>query len=295
MARYKHSDAEYGQGQFLTVNLQEQLLPGTYEYMLDDIIEHIIDTSVFDLKYKNDETGASAINPKALLKLVFYGYSKDRKSSRGLWDLSQHHIIAKALTRDTPMHWTTIADFISGNSEAVKELFVKVLAYCDELGLIGGQTFAIDGLRLPSNASLALTGTEEELKKKLEVYKRMAAKHIERHKKKDERGEADAEREERYKERQKDLSRQIEKISDFLESMEKKTVKREREIRSNVTDNERALIMSGGSYIQGYIGIVVADQKNQVIVSAEAVGSANESERFADMRDKTLSNMRSVT
>jgi hypothetical protein len=55
-----------------------------------------------------------------------------------------------------------------------------------------------------------------------------------------------------------------------------------------------ALIMSGGSYIQGYIGIAVADQKHQVIVSAEAVGSANESEHFADMLDKTLSNMRSV-
>jgi hypothetical protein len=27
--------------------------------------------------------------------------------------------------------------------------------------------------------------------------------------------------------------------------------------------------MSGGSYIQGYIGIAVADQKNQVIVSTE--------------------------
>jgi hypothetical protein len=90
MARYKHTDAEYGQGQFLTVNLQEQLLPGTYEYMLDDIIEHTIDTGIFDGKYKNDETGAGAINPKALLKLVFYGYSKDRKSSRGLWYLGKN-------------------------------------------------------------------------------------------------------------------------------------------------------------------------------------------------------------
>jgi hypothetical protein len=170
-----------------------------------------------------------------------------------------------------------------------------VLAYCNELGLIGGETYAIDGLRPPSNASLALTGTEEELKKKLEVYKRMAVKRIERHQRKDERGEADEGCKEGYEDRQKELKRQIEKISGFLENMEKKTGKRGQEIRSNVTDNESALIMSVGSYIQGYIGIAVADQKNQVIVSAEAEGSANESEHFPDMQDKTLENLGSVT
>jgi IS5 family transposase len=121
------------------------------------------------------------------------------------------------------------------------------------------------------------------------------AKHIERHRRKDERGEADEEFKERYEERRKELKRQIEKIGGFLEGMEKKTGKRGQEIRSNVTDNESALIMSGGSYIQGYIGIAVADQKNQIIVSAEAAGSANESEHFPDMLDQTLDNLRSVT
>jgi hypothetical protein len=31
MARHKHTEAEGGQGMFLTVNLKEQLLPGTFE------------------------------------------------------------------------------------------------------------------------------------------------------------------------------------------------------------------------------------------------------------------------
>jgi hexokinase len=38
MARYKHTEAEGGQGMFLTVNLKEQLLPGTFEYMLNDLV-----------------------------------------------------------------------------------------------------------------------------------------------------------------------------------------------------------------------------------------------------------------
>ena len=70
MARYKHTAAEYGQGLFLTVNLKEQLLPGTFEYMLDDLIGKKIDISIFDGNYKNDLTGAGAIPPRILIKLI---------------------------------------------------------------------------------------------------------------------------------------------------------------------------------------------------------------------------------
>ena len=56
-------------------------------------------------------------------------------------------------------------------------------AGCNELGLIDGENYAINGLRLPSNASIEMSGTEEQLKKRLITYKKMAEKHIERHEK----------------------------------------------------------------------------------------------------------------
>jgi transposase len=112
-----------------------------------------IDISIFDKNYKNDQTGASAVPPSVLLKLIIYGYRNGCKSSRKLWALSRQNIIAKALTGDMEIHWTTIADFISENSHDFKEVFTKVLGYCNELQLICGEDFAVDGLRLPSNAS----------------------------------------------------------------------------------------------------------------------------------------------
>ena len=48
MARYKHSDTEDGQGMFLSVKLKEQLLPGSFEYMPDELIGGKIDVSAFD-------------------------------------------------------------------------------------------------------------------------------------------------------------------------------------------------------------------------------------------------------
>ena len=292
MARYKRSDASTGQGLFLTVRLQEQLLPGTFEYMLNEIIDTKIDTSIFDKKYKNDKTGASAIPPAVLLKLVVYAYSKGLLSSREIWALSRENMVAKALTGDMPIHWTTISSFISENSQEFREIFGKVLAYCNELGLIGGETFAIDGCRLPSNASKEFGGTLEGLQKRLALYERMADKHLAKHMRKDERGENDTETNKRAEKRQEKLKRQIERISAFLETMEKKKGKRGQEVRSNVTDNESALIRTPSGYIQGYIGLAVADAQTQVVVGAQAVGSANECEHFPEMLGESFANLR---
>ena len=294
MARYKHMDIGNGQGMFLTVNLEDQLLPGTFEKMLSDLIGTKIDISEFDNNYNNDETGAKAISPAVLIKLIIYGYSRGHKSSRKISELCRNNIIAKALSEGTEPHWTTIADFISSNSEIFQEIFVEVLAYCNELGLIGGETFAIDGCRIPSNASKELSGTKAELEKKVKAYRKMAEKHIAKHKRQDELGEVNKEVEHKFIERQKKLNIQISKISDFLTNMKIKEGRCLKELKSNVTDNESALMKSSSGYIQGYIGLAVSDDRDQIIVSAEAVGSATENEYFPQMLDETLSNIDEV-
>ena len=290
MAKYRSSDVTAGQVTMSVVDFKKQLLPGTFEHMLNQLIDNKIDISIFDRKYKNDTTGASAVPPAALLKLVVYGYSKGCKSSRKLSELNDNNMVAKALTGDMSIHFTTIADFISSSSREINDVFVKTLAYCNELGLIGGETYAIDGLRLPSNASIEMSGTEEQLKERLSVYRKMAEKHLARHQKLDAGGEVEGEEKVHFEERQKYLNRQIEKISGFLEGMEKKMGRQGEEIKSNMTDNESAMIHSSKGYLQGYIGIAVSDHKKQIITSAQAVGTANEGEHLPEMLDMNAEN-----
>ena len=291
MARYKYTDASFGQGQFLTVNLEEQLLPGTFAYMLNDILGKEIDISTFDSNYKNDKTGATAIPPLVLIKLIMYGYRKGIISSRRLGELAENNIIAKSLTDNMEPHWTTIAAFVSSHREKLQEIFAQVLMYCNELQLIGGEDYAVDGLRLPSNASMDMSGTEEELKKRLELYDRMAEKHLAKHLRADDQVEMDEETKRRYEERQKDLNNKRGKIRAFLSTMVKKEGKHVEEIKSNVTDNDSAMIYDSGEYKQGYIGVAVVDAKNQIIVNAEAFGTANEGEHLPKLIDKTLENL----
>ena len=145
------------------------------------------------------------------------------------------------------IHWTTIAGFISKNGETFEKLFKNVLFMCNELGLIGGETFALDGLRLPSNASIERSGTKKELERRLEKCEKMAAKHLERHKRKDALGEIDAKAERLFKERQKDLSDKTAGLSGFLKAMQPREGKGGEEVKSNVTDNESATIKSGAA------------------------------------------------
>lgn len=52
-------------------------------------------------------------------------------------------------------------------------MFVAVIAVCDRLGLIGREAFAIDGVKLPSNASKQWSGTRANFER--EAAKREAA------------------------------------------------------------------------------------------------------------------------
>jgi transposase len=166
MARYKEKEAQSGQGFFLEVNLRRQLVPGSFEWALDRITDRDLDFSGFDEVYKNDKEGRPGIDPRSLFKLYLYGCSKGQMSSRKQEELSRDNIIAKALMRDVTADHSTIAEFISKNSEKMKALEVQVLMVCKNLGLIGGEMFAIDGLRLPGNASERWSGRLKDLEKR---------------------------------------------------------------------------------------------------------------------------------
>ena len=71
-----------------------------------------------------------------------------------------------ALSANTRPHFTTVADFISSLNKETTHLFRDVLLVCDEMGLIGKEMFAIDGCKLPSNASKEWSGTKADFEKK---------------------------------------------------------------------------------------------------------------------------------
>jgi transposase len=175
MARYK--DYDYKQTKLIPVSFSEQILPGTFEYTLNYLIDHEVDLSVFEARYRNDETGAPAYDPAVLLKIILYAYSRGIISSREIERCCRENIVFIALAADTQPHFTTIADFIASLGEQITGLFRDVLLICDELGLIGKEMFAIDGCKLPSNAAKEWSGTRADFAKKTKKMER-AIRHL---------------------------------------------------------------------------------------------------------------------
>jgi hypothetical protein len=62
MARYKTIDTS---PRFLAVDLQRQLVAGTFERALDWLVDHELDLTGFDVRYRNDANGAPAYPPVA--------------------------------------------------------------------------------------------------------------------------------------------------------------------------------------------------------------------------------------
>lgn len=64
----KYKPVDFNQVTLIPVDFDQQIIKGSFEYTLHQLIEERLDTSIFDSRYKNDKTGASAYNPKHLLK-----------------------------------------------------------------------------------------------------------------------------------------------------------------------------------------------------------------------------------
>ena len=94
MARYKPYD--YTQAKLLPITFSRQILPGTFEYTLHHIVEHELDLSIFESKYKNDETGAPAYDPAILLKIILYAYARGITSSREIEQCCRENVIFMA-------------------------------------------------------------------------------------------------------------------------------------------------------------------------------------------------------
>lgn len=287
MAKYK--PYSYAQGQFIPVFFDKQIQKGTFEYTLSYLVDNELDLSIFDQRFRNDETGAPAYDPRILLKIILFAYSRGITSSRAIARCCEENVLFIALSANNRPHFTTIADFISSMDKEVVALFLEVLLVCDQQNLIGKEMFAIDGCKLPSNASKEWSGTRADLKRKAEKIEHALHRMIARHQCMDkDKVEPDVlERDEQYKEK---LRKNAAKIRSWLQENDDRQGAGGKAVKSNITDNESAKMATSKGVIQGYVGVASVDKKHQVIVGAEAYGQGSESNLLVPALEAIQSN-----
>ncbi|MFY9329580.1 MAG: IS1182 family transposase [Georgfuchsia sp.] len=273
MARYKHIDTS---PRFIAVDLERQLLPGTIEHALNYLIDRELDLTGLDASYNNDLTGASAYPPAMLLKVILFAYSQGIVSSRGIERACREHVTFIALSGDSAPHFTTIAAFVSGLGDQVTQLFGQILTLCDRQGLIGREMFAIDGVKLPSNASKQKSGSRADFERQAERFEAAAQTMLARHRQNDTQPvepDLDAKAEQRIARLQRDAA---ELRTWLAKNPEDRQGARGNIRKSNRTDNESAKMATSKGVIQGYTGVAAVDSRHQIIVEAQAHGTGSE-------------------
>jgi transposase len=291
LARYKRYSRK--QTRLIPVSFKDQIIPGSFEYALDDLIDNEVDLNVFESRFQNDDTGAPAYDPAVLMKIVLYAYSRGVVHSRKIAKLCEDNVIFMALSGDSRPYFTTIADFVSSCYEEIVSVFRDILMVCDAEGLIGRDMFAIDGVKLSSNASKEWSGTRADFCKKASKLEAAIRQIVNKHRKLD-LSQKESEIVEREKKRLKRLRTKYKKIIKWLAENEDKRSMAGKIFKSNITDNESAKMTTSHGVIQGYDGVAAVDSKHQVIVHAEAFGEAQENHLLEPMIEGVRENFTAV-
>ena len=116
-----------------------------------------------------------------MLKIVLLACSQGIISSRSIDQACARNVQFTAISGDSQPSHTHIAKFVASLSTQIKPLFSQALLTCDAQGPIGRDMFAIDGVKLPSNASKERSGTHGELRHRADRLDKAAVKILALH------------------------------------------------------------------------------------------------------------------
>lgn len=283
MARYKPQDRN---SLLLPVVLSEQIVPGTFAFALNYLVDHELDLAPLDAQFRNDEVGASAYDPRVMLKIVLLAYSQGLISSRTIEQACARNVQFIAISGDSQPSHAHIAKFVANLGTQIKPLFSQVLMTCDAQGLIGRDMFAIDGVKLPSNASKERSGTHAELRHRAERLDKAADKILALHRAKDKCGETEALEPKRLAQLEA-LRKEAARTREFLANSPPRQNRKGDELKTNVTDTQSAKMATNKGVIQGYAAQAAVDSAHQVIVAADVIGSGSEQAMLLPMIEQS--------
>jgi len=159
----------------LPPSLKEWVPAGHLIFFVSDVVDSL-DLSAIMRDYQKDELrGRPGYNPAMLLKLLIYGYTQGKTSSRKLERATYEEVPYRVLSGNQHPDHDVIAAFRKRHLPALGDLFVQVLELCREAGLIKLGHVALDGSRIKANASKhkamsysRLVRKEEELRREVE-------------------------------------------------------------------------------------------------------------------------------
>lgn len=267
---------------------QKDLFPQSIEEYVEeddpvrayDALVESLDFSGLGILLDPDKVGCPQYDPKAMLKLLVYGYSYGIRSSRKLERAVYHNVSFIWLMGGLKPDHKTIAEFRRKNKKALKKVLKQCARLCIELDLIAGNTLFVDSSKIRANASIKNTWDKKKCEKVLrKIDKRIEAilSECDAVDKREEGQSSLVEMEEELKDKKK-LNSKVEEIVKELEEKEERSI--------NTTDSQCTRVKSIQGSHAGYNAQAVVDEKHGLIVTSDVVSENNDLSQFANQIDQ---------
>jgi len=146
----KFKTADYEATLNSTVTLRECLPPDHLARFIVDVIAQL-DLSAIYAHY--GRRGGEAIAPDMLLGLLFYGYATGTFSSRKIEKATYESIPFRFIAGGLHPDHDTLAHFRKTFLSELKNLFVQILLYAQEVGVLTLGNISLDGTKIHADAS----------------------------------------------------------------------------------------------------------------------------------------------
>ncbi|MCP4552853.1 MAG: hypothetical protein GY834_12615 [Bacteroidetes bacterium] len=257
MARYERHSIE--QGEFLSINIEDQFDNNSREYHIKNFIDRHVEMKMFEEHYKNDETGRKGKHPKDMISAILYGYITGNRASRNIEEYLQTHIGFMYVANRLRVDHSVICDFKNRFNPIIEELFARLLFILNNLGEVDWDIVVGDGTKIKANAGKGRNVGGEITEKKLNIYRKMSKKIIERDLEVEENHNKGILNDKKYHDEKKRISRQkklydrmVDKIEDYQEHVDNNEI--DGKVQHNLTDPD-SKVMPGSdkrTFIQGY-------------------------------------------
>jgi transposase len=163
---------------------QTQLFPASLEEYVgaedpvrvyDAFVEQL-ELSDLGIVWDEEQVGPPEFDPRAMLKVLVYGYSYGIRSSRKLERALHHNVSFMWLTGGLKPDHKTIARFRRDHRDGLTRVLKQCVRLCLKLGLIEGNTLFVDGTKMRANAGMRASWSKERGERTLkEAEKRIEA------------------------------------------------------------------------------------------------------------------------
>jgi len=245
-----------------------------------DAFVESLDFKQLGIELDEGQVGNSEYDPKAMMKLLVYGYSYGVKGSRKLERECHHNLSFMWLMGGLKPDHKTIAEYRRRHKKPLKQVLKQCVRLCIELDLIAGNVLFVDGTKIRANAGRSQSHGREWYEKRLKELDARVEQLIEESEKVD-NDEAGLGSSVAMGKELAQAQRLQDKIKQALTTLEQSG-----RDKLNLTDPDCALMKSRQGSHASYNVQSVVDDRHGLIVHAEAVSETSDVNQFAKQIDQ---------